>query len=84
MSALGQKQTSGNVWMMSALPPKADIAGLQLDVRFVPITDIGHLRPDRATTPSSHHFVLSNAFSASRKISRICGALVESIMLALK
>src|SRR6516164_8893736 len=26
MSALGQKQTSGNVGMMSALPPKADIA----------------------------------------------------------
>jgi hypothetical protein len=25
MSALGQKQTSANVWMMSALPPKADI-----------------------------------------------------------
>jgi hypothetical protein len=26
---------------MSALPPKADIAGQQLDVRFVPIADIG-------------------------------------------
>jgi hypothetical protein len=26
--------------MMSALPPKADIAGLQFDVRFVPKADI--------------------------------------------
>jgi hypothetical protein len=40
MSAMGQKQTSGNVWMMSALPPKADIAESNRDVRFVPTTDI--------------------------------------------
>jgi hypothetical protein len=39
MSALGQKQTSENVWTMSALPPKADIAGRRLDVRFVPKAD---------------------------------------------
>jgi hypothetical protein len=39
MSALGQKQFA-NVWLMSALPPKADIAALQLDVRFVPKADI--------------------------------------------
>jgi hypothetical protein len=37
MSALGQKQTFSRVRLMSALPPKADIAGRQLDVRFVPI-----------------------------------------------
>jgi hypothetical protein len=36
MSALGQKQTSGWRSLMSALPPKADIAGRPLDVRFVP------------------------------------------------
>jgi hypothetical protein len=35
MSALGQKQTP-----MSALPPKADIAGRDEDVRFVPKADI--------------------------------------------
>ena len=40
MSAMGQKQTSANVWMMSALPPKADIVGRPLHVRFVPIADI--------------------------------------------
>jgi hypothetical protein len=27
MSALGQKQTSEHDWIMSALPPKADIVG---------------------------------------------------------
>jgi hypothetical protein len=43
MSALGQKQTSGNVWMMSAIHPKADIAGRQLNVRFVPKADIANL-----------------------------------------
>ena len=36
MSVLGQKQTSRDVWVMSALPSKADIAARQLDVRFVP------------------------------------------------
>ena len=36
MSALGQKQTLGREFAMSALSPKADIAERQLDVRFVP------------------------------------------------
>jgi hypothetical protein len=36
MSALGHKRTLKHVRPMSALPPKADIAGRQLDVRFVP------------------------------------------------
>jgi hypothetical protein len=40
MSALGQKQTLHPSNAMSALPPKADIAGRRLDVRFVPKTDI--------------------------------------------
>jgi hypothetical protein len=37
---LGQKQTLPDISAMSALPPKADIAGQQLDVRFVPKGDI--------------------------------------------
>jgi hypothetical protein len=41
MSALGQKQTSTSETVMSALPPKADIARRRLDVRFVPKADIG-------------------------------------------
>jgi hypothetical protein len=40
MSALGQKRTSGHVRVMSALPPKADIAERDRHVRFVPIADI--------------------------------------------
>jgi hypothetical protein len=41
MSALGQKQTFDDGWPMSALPPKADIAECDGDVRFVPKADIG-------------------------------------------
>jgi hypothetical protein len=36
MSAMGQKQTSGHVRAMSALPPKADITAAVLLVRRVP------------------------------------------------
>jgi hypothetical protein len=36
MSALGQKQTFERLDTMSALPPKADIAQRDDDVRFVP------------------------------------------------
>jgi len=41
MSALGQKQTLAHVRVMSALPPKADIAEGDRHVRFVPKADIG-------------------------------------------
>jgi hypothetical protein len=40
MSALGQKQTSAHVGVMSALPPKADIDRACRDIRFVPKADI--------------------------------------------
>ena len=40
MSALGQKQTSAHVRVMSALPPKADIGTQSRNVRFVPKADI--------------------------------------------
>ena len=42
MSALGQKQTFAVQKGMSALPPKADIADSERNVRFVPIADIRH------------------------------------------
>ena len=45
MSALGQKQTFGLAPAMSALPPKADILGAALDVRYVPKADIGRIAP---------------------------------------
>jgi hypothetical protein len=41
MSALGQKQTPDRP-LMSALPPKADIAERDYDVRKVPKADINH------------------------------------------
>ena len=40
MSALGQKQTFRSAIVMSALPPKADIAESDWHVRFVPKADI--------------------------------------------
>jgi hypothetical protein len=40
MSALGQKQTLGNVQPMSALPPKADIRFRDRHVRFVPEAEV--------------------------------------------
>ena len=40
MSALGQKRIWRTQFAMSALPPKADIARRDPDVRFVPIADI--------------------------------------------
>ena len=40
MSALGQKQTFAVQYVMSALPPKADICSALVHVRFVPIADI--------------------------------------------
>jgi len=41
MSALGHKRTSEVVCVMSALPPKADIADRDYHVRFVQKTDLG-------------------------------------------
>jgi hypothetical protein len=41
MSALGQKRTFPRAQLMSALPPKADIAECDRHVRFVPKADIG-------------------------------------------
>jgi hypothetical protein len=46
MSALGQKQTFPRVRLMSAIPPKADIAEGDDDVRFVPKGDITRLQAE--------------------------------------
>jgi hypothetical protein len=53
MSALGQKQTWRIQTAMSALPPIADIAGSQFDVRFVPKAYIGLAAADVCFTPES-------------------------------
>jgi hypothetical protein len=56
MSALGQKQTSVHVRVMSGLPPKADIDRACRDVRFVPKTDNVHRTkaPPRASRSLLH------------------------------
>jgi hypothetical protein len=53
MSALGQKQTSAHVRVMSALPPKADIGSQPRNIRFVPFPDI--LRSNEKTL--FEHFI---------------------------
>ena len=40
MSASGHKCIFGSAIAMSALPPKADMCGATMDVRFVPEADI--------------------------------------------
>jgi len=40
MSALGQKQTYAVQYVMSALPPKADMCAAPGHVRFVPKADM--------------------------------------------
>jgi hypothetical protein len=52
MSALGQKQTLGQVRAMSALPPKAGIRCQAFDVCFVPIADSRSKTRNRATKAS--------------------------------
>jgi hypothetical protein len=42
MSALGHEQTSTSRLEMSALPPKADMFSVEIDVCFVPEADINH------------------------------------------
>ena len=44
MSALGQKETSAHVRVMSALPPKADSGTQSRNVRFVPKADMKESR----------------------------------------
>ena len=51
MSALGQKQTFAMQYVMSALPPKADMCGATRDIRLVPIADIGTLINVAANVP---------------------------------
>jgi len=60
MSALGQKRTSERIFVMSALPPKADIGTQSCDVRFVPKADIGRLKmPHQANSDLSRR-ILAN------------------------
>jgi hypothetical protein len=48
MSAMGHKQTLEHASEMSALPPKADMFSVEIDVCFVPQADTGK------NIPASH------------------------------
>jgi hypothetical protein len=67
MSALGEKRTLKLVGLMSALPPKADIAGRQLNVRFVP-------KADSCTAAILSFFDLLGRADYIRRAPHRCGA----------
>ena len=69
MTEMGQKQTSRFEIAMSALPPIADIAGRQLNVRFVPIADLS-----RCSELSTFYSIISSAM-----LSRDAGIVSPSI-----
>ena len=64
MSALGQKQTSEQVRIMSALPPKADMDPHGRDVRFVP-------KADMALIPKTANSAMPILDMARRPLSRL-------------
>jgi hypothetical protein len=68
-SALGHKRTLKRLHPMSALPPIADIAGRQLNVRFVPIPDLS-----RCSELSTFYSIISSAM-----LSRDAGIVSPSI-----
>ena len=49
MSALGHEQTSASRSEMSALPPKADMFSVEIDVCFVPTADILRVEVGRSS-----------------------------------
>ena len=51
MAALGQKQTSRHVRVMSVLPLKADIRQREWHVRYVPVADILAPTETRVSSP---------------------------------
>ena len=54
MSALGQKQTSRHVRVMSVIPLKADIRQREWHVRYVPLADLRSAPTRRRTAGLSH------------------------------
>src|SRR5690349_16178751 len=68
MAALGQKQTLNSEIAMSALPPKADIVGQRLDVRFVPLAEVRPFKSGAASNGMCRraHRVLSRCAGRSR------------------
>jgi hypothetical protein len=63
MSALGQKQTSAHVRLVSALPPKADMDQSGRDVRLAPQPDI--IATQRFPVP---HYSMIGVASCLRRV----------------
>jgi hypothetical protein len=92
MSALGQKQTSAHVRVMSALPQKADIADRDWHVRFVPKADSCTAANSKASdepvgfTQAKGRTVATAVASAKRACAqqgvRLCAA-ATSVMIAI-
>jgi hypothetical protein len=70
MSALGQKRTSHQVRVMSALPPKADIAELELPFSFAKLAGESPIRARPTRRPGSWPCALASSGSqfASDKV----------------
>jgi hypothetical protein len=76
MSALGQKRTWDCRSLMSALPPKADIARRELDVRFVP-------KADMLSTPMPSGSTCATRLASVGSLARCCRLASAREMLAL-
>ena len=75
MSALGQKQTSHHVRVMSVIPLKADILQRGLHVRLVPVADIAHVNaitPHTARSPNLNELLqLCCRVDAAENVNRL-------------
>src|SRR6516165_8207382 len=78
MSALGQKQTSEHDWVMSALPPKADIGTRSRNVRFVPKADISQLLTGRSSPRRIPYTVWYSAIAITARVSVLLGCRSSS------
>ena len=55
------------MWLMSALPPKADMCAATRDVRFVPKADIAHTQTERPPHDGLSEFV--RPFGGAKRMS---------------
>jgi hypothetical protein len=86
MSALGQKQTLDWRPLMSALPPKADMAERGHHVRFVPQADIQSLDYKNEAVPKqkSHNFSGHGLWNKLREDDPQCSPFhVGTVILSL-
>ena len=51
MSVKGQKRKSATTFVMSALPPKAEVARRRWHFRYVPLAEVAMLAEEPSTAP---------------------------------